>query len=272
MRRAYAVAAMAKFLPRLLAPAPRVVQRDCVRLRLDDEQEIEVLRVRDPRARRIKLSVDERGARLTLPTRASLVAGERFLLEHRQWLAHQLSRYATDALPPSLERGVAGQWLPLRGEELPLHWHESRYARIECDAGGAHFHLPARASDAGMVRALRDFYESQARADVGRWLPKYLPGLPRAPVRLRLKVMSSQWGSLAPDGTMALDLALVLGRPSAFEYVLVHELCHLVQANHSPAFWDEVERRCPRWRDERDYFQRHGRTLKAQLRRLLQPE
>ncbi|PAL01775.1 hypothetical protein B8W90_13625, partial [Staphylococcus hominis] len=74
----------------------------------------------------------------------------------------------------------------------------------------------------------REFYEAQTRADVGQWLPRYLPSLPRAPARLRLKVMSSQWGSLAPDGSMALDLALMLGRPSAFEYVLVHELCHLI--------------------------------------------
>ncbi len=261
---------MAKFLPRLIASSPRTVQRDCVRLRLDDEQEIEVLRVRDPRARRIKLSVDERGARLTLPTRASLVAGERFLLEHRRWLAEQLARYAQDTLALPLERGAPGQQLPLRGEMLALHWHEARYARIEIDAQGAHFHLPARAGSAAMARAVRDFYESQARADIGRWLPRYLPGLPRAPARVRLKVMSSQWGSLAPDGTMALDLALVLGRASAFEYVLVHELCHLIQANHSPAFWREVERRFPLWREERDYFQREGRSLKAQLRCLLQ--
>jgi len=259
---------MAKFLPRLIASPPRVLQRDCVRLRLGEE-EVEVLRVRDPRARRIKLSVDERGARLTLPTRASLVAGERFLLEHRDWLASQLSRYLRDDLLPPLQRDVPGQCLPLRGEQLPLHWHPARYARIDCDDEGAHFHLPARAGQPAMLRALRDFYESQARADIGRWLPKYLPSLPRAPARLRLKVMSSQWGSLAPDGTMALDLALVLGRPSAFEYVLVHELCHLIQANHSPAFWREVGLRCPDWRGERDYFQQQGRQLKAQLRRLL---
>lgn len=270
-RRAYAVSAMAKFLPRLIAASPRTLQRDCVRLRLDDEQEIDVLRVRDPRARRIKLSVDERGARLTLPTRASLVAGERFLLEHRQWLATQLARYAEDALLPALERDVPGQQLPLRGELLPLHWHAGRYTRIEHDDEGIHFHLPARAGTPLMVRALRDFYETQARADVGRWLPRYLPSLPRAPSRVRVKVMSSQWGSLAPDGTMALDLALVLGRPEAFEYVLVHELCHLIQANHSPAFWHEVETRFPLWRVEREYFQRQGRSLKAQLRRLLQP-
>ncbi len=81
--------------------------------------------------------------------------------------------------------------------------------------------------------------------------------------------MSSQWGSLAPDGSMALDLALVLGRSEAFEYVLVHELCHLIQPNHSPAFWHEVEQRFPAWREQRDYFQLEGRRLKAMLRQLL---
>ncbi|UKE69512.1 M48 family metallopeptidase [Xanthomonas cerealis pv. cerealis] len=258
---------MPDFLRRLLAPPRAAVERDLVRLRLD-EREIEVLRVRDPRARRIKLSVDERGARLTLPLRASLVAGERFLLEHRHWLGEQLARYQDEGDEPGLQRGVPG-WLPLRGERLPLRWSEGRYARLQVDADGAVLQLPARATDAAIARALREFYEAQARTDVGHWLPKYLPSLPRAPARVRLKVMSSQWGSLAPDGSMALDLALVLGRPSAFEYVLVHELCHLLQANHSPAFWHEVEARFPAWRAERDYFHAQGRRLKAQLRRLL---
>ncbi|MGB3393530.1 MAG: SprT family zinc-dependent metalloprotease [Stenotrophomonas sp.] len=248
-------------------PAAPSIQRDTVRLRLDDA-EIEVLRVRDPRARRLKLSVDERGARLTMPLRASLVLGERFLLEHRQWLQQQLARLEGEhPLPPLVlrEPGV----LPLRGELLPVHWQEGRFARIEADADGIGIQLPARAGEAVFRRALREFFEAQMRADVGRWLPGYLPGLPRAPARLRLKVMSSQWGSLAPDGSLALDLALVLARPSAFEYVLVHELCHLLQANHSPAFWGEVEARFPQWRPERDYLRAEGRRLKVTLRQLL---
>ena len=81
--------------------------------------------------------------------------------------------------------------------------------------------------------------------------------------------MSSQWGSLAPNGVVGLDLALVLARPSAFEYVLVHELCHLVHADHSRAFWREVESRFPAWREERDYFHAEGRRIKATLRTLL---
>jgi predicted metal-dependent hydrolase len=116
---------------------------------------------------------------------------------------------------------------------------------------------------------LRDFYEGEARADLGRWLPRYLPGLPRPPRRIVFKTMTSQWGSLAPDGSVALDLSLVLARPSAFEYVLVHELCHLIRADHSRAFWREVEARWPGWRDERAWFHAHGRRLKACLRALL---
>lgn len=264
------------------APKPRTLQRDVLALALDDGAAIEVLRVRDPRARRIRLSVDERGARLTLPPRASLVSGQRFLHEHRDWLAAQVRAHAIEGLAPLVPGETAV--LPLRGEALPLRWCEGRYARVwregdalvfqaalsrnGADDGGS---KPAPKSDPGQAlrRALRDFYEAQARADLGRWLPRYLPTLPRAPSRIRLKVMSSQWGSLAPDDALALDLALVLGRPSAFEYVLVHELCHLIRADHSRAFWREVEARCPRWRGERDYFHAEGRRLKARLRALL---
>ncbi|MGA6539128.1 MULTISPECIES: SprT family zinc-dependent metalloprotease [Stenotrophomonas] len=258
---------MSGLLRRLISPAAPILQRDTVRLRLEDA-EIDVLRVRDPRARRIKLSVDERGVRLTLPPRASLVMGERFLEQHRDWLSTQLRSYQAHNLPPPLVIGEPGQ-LPLRGELVALRWASGRFAHLERDAAGLVMHWPARGNEATLRRSLREFYEAQTRADVGQWLPRYLPGLPRAPARLRLKVMSSQWGSLAPDGSMALDLALVLGRPSAFEYVLVHELCHLIQPNHSPAFWAEVEKRFPAWQDERDYFQREGRRLKAMLRQLL---
>ena len=250
------------------APATPRVQRDIIEFTLDDGRCIEVLRVRDPRARRVKLSVDERGARLSLPLRASLVASGRFLHEHHDWLVEQLAVHAQHA-GAGLQREVTDA-LPLRGEMSPLRWDTGRATRLDHDAGGGLlFATPAHAGDAALQRVLRDFYEAQARTDIGRWLPKYLQTLPSAPRRIVFRRTSSQWGSLAPDGTMSLDLALVLARPSAFEYVLVHELCHLLHANHSRRFWREVELRFPDWRDERDYFRAHGRQLKGQLRGLL---
>ena len=248
------------------APGVSRLQRDTFAFVLSDGRRIDVLRVRDPRAKRLRLSVGERGARLTLPPLTSLVAGERFVHEHRDWLTDQLAQQPGDVVPL-----VPGEpaLVPLRGQLLPLHWAEGRVARVVGDDQALSLQLPPRAGQAAIARALRDFYEAQARADIGRWLPAYLPGLPRPPSRIRLRVLSSQWGSLAPDGTLTLDLALVLGRPAAFEYVLVHELCHLLHADHSRRFWREVEVRCPDWRASRDYFREEGRRLKAGLHVLL---
>jgi len=83
-----------------------------------------------------------------------------------------------------------------------------------------------------------------------------------------MRGLSSLWGSLSASDGLLLDLSLVLGKPSAFEYVLVHELCHLLHRNHSRRFWREVEKRWPLWREERDYLHGEGLGLKAELRRL----
>src|SRR5690606_8799573 len=111
-------------LSRLIAsPAPRSLQRDAIPFVLTDGRRIDVIRVRDPRAKCLRITVSERGARLTLPMRASLVSGDRFLLEHRDWLGEQLAGLPDDIAPPV--RGQSSE-LPLRDERLPVSWREGR--------------------------------------------------------------------------------------------------------------------------------------------------
>ncbi len=248
---------------RLLRPAPPA--EEIVPLRLADGREVPVRWVRDPRARRLRLLVSDRGARLTLPKAASRRAALEFLDLHRDWLAAQLAKQPAAQAPFS--RG-SDHSLPLRGADVPLVWREGRYARAHLGEHGVELQLPERAGDAQARSALREFYAQQARTDLGAWMPRYLPGLPRPPRTIGLRALSSIWGSLSPSGAVSLDLSLVLGRPSAFEYVLVHELCHLIHADHSRRFWHEVEARWPDWRSERDYLRGEGLALKARLSRL----
>lgn len=246
-----------------------MLERESVPLVLADGREVAVLRVRDPRARRLRLLVSERGVRLTVPRAASDSEAQRFLASHRDWLAGQLARFAAaTTTAPVLMAGETPR-LPLRGEDLPVAWREGRFARVELAGDALAIQCPPRQADAALRRALKDFYLAQARADLGRWLPKYLPTLPRAPLAVRIRPLSSLWGSLSAAGALSLDLALVLGRPPAYEYVLVHELCHLIQPNHSRAFWREVEARFGDWRGERDYLRGEGLALKAALGRLV---
>ena len=236
-------------------------------LLLRSGESVPVRWVRDARARRLRLIVNDKGVRLTLPHRASIRLAESFLLEQRDWLQTQLAkRPQFDARP--FARGHDTHLL-LREERIAIDWREGRYARVELGGHGLIVTAPASGNDRQVRSALREFYSQQARIDVGRWLPKYLPELPRAPMALKLRPLSSLWGSLSPGDALSLDLSLVLGRPSAFEYVLVHELCHLIQRNHSPRFWREVEMRCPDWRGARDYLHGQGLAIKGELQRLL---
>jgi predicted metal-dependent hydrolase len=240
---------------------------DCERsLVLANGETVRVRWVRDARARRLRLIVNERGVRLTLPRHASIRLAETFMFEHRGWIEEQLGKRPTLAREP-FAFGRDGE-LPLRGEQRAIDWREGRYLKISADDNAITIARPARATDAQLRAALKAFYLGEARADVGAWLPKYLPGLPSAPANLRLRSLSSLWGSLSASDGLLLDLSLVLGKPSAFEYVLVHELCHLLHRNHSRRFWREVEKRWPQWREERDYLHGEGLGLKAELRRL----
>ncbi len=262
---------MPSFLRRLIAPtrAAPVITNETIALRLPDGSEISVLRVRHPRARRIKISVSERGVRLTLPMRASLRAADAFMHEHRDWIAAQLPRWISNNSAPF---GRDSTTLPLRGEHVALRWETGRYARARRDGDGIVIALLASASDASARRALKEFYLAEARADIGRWLPHYLPTFPRAPTSIRVRPLSSLWGSLSARDALSLDLALVLGKPAAFEYVLVHELCHLIHRNHKRMFWREVEARGADWRAQRDYLHGEGAALKTSLRHMLAQE
>lgn len=250
-------------------PRRRQQQRDTLPLRLPDGRDIELLRVIDPRARRLRLLVSERGPRLTIPPAASASDARHFLEQHLHWLADQLAEDPGAATPSApLSPGEPGTAL-LRGQRLDIAWREARWLRVTHDADQLLIDVPPVLRPGAIGRALREFYLSQARADVGRWLPLYLAGLPQPPREWKIRPLASLWGSLSASGVMSLDLALVLAPPAAFEYVLVHELCHLIQANHSAAFWQEVERRFPDWRVQRHWLREDGLEVKRELRRLL---
>ncbi len=262
---------MAHFLQRLLASGRAGGSADPpgMTLQLADGTSTQVQCLRHPRARRMRLSVNERGVRLTLPPRASLRAADAFVHAHRDWIATQLRRAVASAALVRLDEGTIG--LPLRGQVLPLRRECARHAYLAHTGEVIVLALPAHAGPAVLRRAMHEFYLAQARADIGRWLPRYLPDLPRAPRTLRIRPLSSLWGSLSASDALSLDLALVLGTPAAFEYVLVHELCHLIHRHHQRAFWREVEARGQDWRAQRDYLRAQGTHLKAQLRQLLAP-
>jgi predicted metal-dependent hydrolase len=81
--------------------------------------------------------------------------------------------------------------------------------------------------------------------------------------RIRIGAQRTLWGSCSERGTLSFNWRLVLAPLEVVDYVVVHELCHLLVPNHSPSFWSLVERRRPGWREQRAWLREYGPELLA---------
>lgn len=81
--------------------------------------------------------------------------------------------------------------------------------------------------------------------------------------RITVRCQKSKWGSCSGKGNLNFNCLLLLAPPEVLDYVVVHELCHRLEMNHSPRFWANVERVLPDYRVRRDWLKRHGAELMA---------
>ncbi len=81
--------------------------------------------------------------------------------------------------------------------------------------------------------------------------------------RITVRDQRSRWGSCSSKGVLSFNWRLVLAPHDVLDYVVVHEVCHLVEHNHGDCFWQLVERRRPRYRESRQWLDEHGWELLA---------
>lgn len=107
-----------------------------------------------------------------------------------------------------------------------------------------------------------------------RWLQQRVSSLCTrtgpAPYRVVVRDLGYRWGSCGRDGTLYFNWRLLQLPVRVIDYVIVHELCHLVEPNHSPAFWNALERALPDWRDRKDDLHRRARDIYWCVREMTQ--
>ncbi len=82
---------------------------------------------------------------------------------------------------------------------------------------------------------------------------------------ITIRNQRTRWGSCSSEGNLNFNCLLILAPPEARDYVVIHELCHRIEMNHSPRFWAEVARVCPDYKAQRKWFREHGPAIMKRM-------
>lgn len=215
--------------------------------------------VENARARRLTLRVEPggRGLRVTVPPGLAPGAVDRFLERHRGWLEERLAKAPER---PDLRPGVK---LPLRGvPHLIVHEPGRRglVEPVELDGAPA---LIVHGDRRHLPRRLADFLKREARRDIEPLVARHAATVGRKAKAIRFKDTSSRWGSCSSEGSLSFSWRIMMAPPAVIDYLVAHEVAHLEEMNHGPAFWALCRRLCPRTDEARAWLKRNGTALQA---------
>ncbi len=205
---------------------------------------------RHRRARRFVLRMTPEGVlRLTVPRGASIAGGLAFAKGQGRWIAREAARRAERAGP-----WATGTMIWFRGAEVPLAVSDARVSFADASVA-----LPDG------VASVRQASEAHLRRTAAAELPPRCLDLARqhglTVSRVSVRNQRSRWGSCSSRGAIALNWRLIQMPPEVSDYVILHELMHLKQPNHSRQFWREVAAVSASWRESEAWLKRYGREL-----------
>ncbi|HEY3962226.1 MAG TPA: M48 family metallopeptidase [Gaiellaceae bacterium] len=136
--------------------------------------------------------------------------------------------------------------------ELHRPWLERQLARLTAPRLGL-----------DKLRLTEEQGRREARARIELLVQSEAKALRVSVSRLTIRDQVSRWGSCSANGALSFNWRLVLAPHDVLDYVVVHEVCHIVEHNHGPAFWKLVERRRPGYRDQRAWLDEYGWEILA---------
>ena len=215
--------------------------------------------LRRSQRRTFSLHVDERGVRVNAPVAAPLREIEGFVRQHEAWLLERLEQHAQVARRVRFEP-VDGATLPLLGRACRLRLVAgARRVEWSGDTDGAELlKLP---SSGDLARRLVTALKTRAITRFEGRVEEYCLRLGVPVPAVRLSSARTRWGSCSSLSGIRLHWRLIHLRPELSDYVVAHEVAHLVEMNHSPRFWSVVEVLCPQWRALRAELREAGREL-----------
>jgi len=109
--------------------------------------------------------------------------------------------------------------------------------------------------------AFRAYYIARGRARIEQRVSYYAPKVGVSPTAMDVRGLGHRWASCSPSGGLAFHWKCMMAPQSIIDYIIVHELCHMHQTNHTDAFWNEVDKVMPEYRERKEWLRNQGAGL-----------
>ena len=112
-------------------------------------------------------------------------------------------------------------------------------------------------------QAFQDYYTARGRDRISPRVSYYAPKVGVAPRGIDVRELGNRWASCSPKGNLAFHWKCLMAPQTIIDYIVVHELCHLHHLDHTAAFWNEVDKVLPNFRERKEWLRANGAGLDA---------
>lgn len=209
------------------------------------------------RARRLTIKVAPgRSPEVVVPVGTRRREIESLLRRNRDWIERKTEELRLAAADDRLGLGRPGVvWV--HRWALPVD-HRPGGRPVASLRDGA---LLVRGSTEEAPAAIERWYRREAKRRLERICAGEAEALGVRPRRISVRDQRTRWGSCSPNGSLSFSWRLLLAPAEVMDYVAVHELCHLRELNHSPAFWALLDQARPGWRAQAAWLKEHGTEI-----------
>ena len=186
------------------------------------------------------------------------------LQQKRPWIVSKVAELKR--MPPQQTKElVSGESFPYLGRNYRLKVQDGRQVGL-CLSGG-HLQATIRPTEQGEQRQQRiqqyldSWYKSRALERLTDKTDRYAEQIGVSPSGISVRNLRSRWGSCDSRGQLLFNWNIIKAPHAIADYVVVHELCHLIHPNHSKEFWQVVSRHDPAYAEHRQWLKERGEAL-----------
>jgi len=208
----------------------------------------------------LAIHVKHQRVEVRVPTFASKKEVSGFIERNYEWIQQRLE--AESSRFQETLQVEHGKTISYRARELQIEFREGRKKRVLIEGKTlviqGHKLKPAKAKE-----QLAEFLQAKAAAyipDRTRALAAHL-GIEDRLKRVRFRKTKTKWGHCTSEGTIQFNWLIMLAPNSIIDYIIIHEVCHLIHMNHSRRYWKKVESLCPEYKDYVEWLRANEHRL-----------